>query len=155
MTRTFRVLAFCPADHAEVVNGKLYMNGGFWGRLNFPLFPQMLPPMSLVAVLEVPFSAYHAEHTLALAVEDADGKPLPMHVDATFRVGADAQMQYGDPTVMPLAVPVTNLVIPAPGDYRFTLTVDGELLERYSIRAQQVAVPVQLNVPPPPESEAS
>lgn len=154
MTRTFRVLAFFPADHAEVVNGKLYMNGGFWGRLNFPLFPQVLPPMALVAVLEVPFSAYHAEHTLALGVEDADGTALPLHVDATFRVGADAQMQYGDPTVMPLAVPVNNLVIPAPGDYLFTLTVNGELLERYAIRAQQVSVPVQLNVMPPPQSDA-
>ncbi len=157
MTRTFRVLAFFPADHAEVVNGKLYMHGGFWGRLNFPLFPQMLPQMALVAVLEVPFSAYHAEHRLSLGITDADGNPLPLQVDATFRVGADADMHYGDPTVMPLAVPVANLVIPAPGDYSFTLTVNDELLERYSIRAQQVSVPMQLNVQPPdqpPESEA-
>ncbi len=69
MSRTFRVLAFCPADHAEVVNGKLYVHGGFWGRLNFSMFPQVLPAVSLVAVLEVPFSAYHAEHKLALGLE--------------------------------------------------------------------------------------
>jgi len=159
MTRTFRVLAFFPADHAEVVNGKLYVHGGYWGRLNFALFPQMLPPMALVAVLEVPFSAYHAEHTLSLGVTDADGNALPLQVDATFRVGADADMQYGDPTVMPLAVPVANLVIPAPGDYSFTLTVNGELAERYAIRARHVAVPVQLTSQPPhdhpPQSEAS
>ena len=153
MSRTFRVLAFCPADHAEVVNGKLYVHGGFWGRLNFPLFPQVLPAVALVAVLEVPFSAYHAEHKLALGLEDADGNALPLQVEATFRVGADAQMQYGDPTVMPLAVPVYNLAIPTPGDYSFTLSVNGELLQRYAIRAQQVAVPVQLNAPPPPGGE--
>ncbi|MBA3267367.1 MAG: hypothetical protein H0T70_03795 [Acidimicrobiia bacterium] len=150
MTRTFRVLAFFPCDHAEVVNGKLYMHGGFWGRLNFPLFPHVLPAMSLVAVIEVPFSAYHAEHSLALGIEDADGNALPLHVDATFRVGADAQMQYGDPTVMPLAVPVYSLAIPAPGGYSFTLTVNGDLLERYAIRAYHVAVPMQMNPPPPP-----
>jgi len=159
MTRTFRVLAFFPADHAEVVNGKLYLHGGFWGRLNFPLFPQMLPQMALIAVLEVPFSAYHAEHKLSLGLEDADGNALPMQVEATFRVGADADMQYGDPTIMPVAVPVANLVIPAPGDYSFTVTVNGDLLERYSIRAKQVSVPVQLQVEhppgPPPDGEAS
>lgn len=113
----------------------------------------MLPPMALVAVVEVPFSAYHAEHTLSLGLEDADGNTLPLHVDATFRVGADATMQYGDPTVMPLAVPVTNLVIPAAGDYSFTLSVDGERLGHYSVRALQVSVPVQLNVQPPPDGE--
>ena len=33
------VEAFFVADHADVVGGKVYVNGGFWSRLQFPSYP--------------------------------------------------------------------------------------------------------------------
>lgn len=152
----FELLAFFPADHAEAPNGKLYVNGAFWVRLNFPAYPQVLPSISLVAVLKVPFAAYHAEHQFEIVMEDPDGKPLAFQAGGAFRVGADADMEYGDPTLMPIVVPVTNLLIERPGDYTLLFKVDGNELGRYTFRARQVAVPMQFKLaPPPPQAEAS
>jgi hypothetical protein len=157
MTREFKSLAFFPADHAEALGGKLFVHGGYWGRLNFPVFPHALPHMTLAVVLEVPFAAYHAQHHFSIGMEDADGKALPLTVEGQFQVGAPPDIKYGDPTVMPLAIPLNGLVFERPGRYIFTLSVDGEEIDRYAVRAYHVAVPVQLNLAPPgapPESQA-
>ncbi len=153
----FKLLAFFPSDHATVENGKLYVHGGYWSRLNFPRYPQVVPAIALVAVLEVPFARYHAEHGFTIRMKDPDGKMLPLDIGGTFRVGAGPDMEYGDPTVMPITVPVYNLVLDRAGDYSFTFTLDGKELGRYPIRAVQVPVPLQFNLapPPPPQSEAS
>jgi hypothetical protein len=152
----FKMLAFFLADHAEALNGKLYVNGGFFNRVRFPMYPAALPPIAIAVVLEVPFGKYQSEHVMVVGLEDQDGEPLPFKVEARFRVGAAAEMHYGDPTVMPLAMPVYGLVLQRPGDYCFTAAVNGDELGRWPFRAEQVVVPMQFNLgPPPPQSEAS
>lgn len=158
LSRDFELLAFFPADHAEAINGKIYVNGGYWDRLNFQSFPWSLN-LSLVAILRVPFAKYQADHTFAIGMENSDGNRLPLDVQATFRVGANPDMKYGDPTIMPVAVPVAGLLIQRPGDYSFTFEVDAELLGHHRFRAAQIQVPLQFQLGPPPadppESEAS
>ncbi|MGH9187927.1 MAG: DUF6941 family protein, partial [Acidimicrobiales bacterium] len=106
----------------------------------------------------VPFSAYHRGHTIEIGMEDPDGNRLPLRVQANFRIGAAADMEYGDPTVMPIAVPVHGLVLPRPGDYSFTISIDGDERARYPIRAMRSPSPMQANLgpphPDPPASEA-
>lgn len=153
----FRTLAFFAADHAETVNGKVYVNGGFWSILRFPAYPAVVPSMALVAVLEVPFRAYHQDHLFEIGMEDSDGNKLPFNVSGEFRVGAGPEMRYGDPTSMPLSVPITGLQIKSPGDYVFSLHIDGTEIERFSIRSIQVAVPMKLELSTPeipPEDDA-
>jgi hypothetical protein len=150
----FELLAFFTADHAAVADGKLYLDGGCWNRLQFPAYPQVVPAMALVAVLKVPFGRYNASHKFRFGMEDPDRKSMPFYAEGAFRVGAQADMEYGDPTVMPIAMPIHNLVIAAPGDYSFTFEVDEVELGRYGIRAIQIAVPMQFTIQPP-ESEAS
>ena len=158
--RDFKVLAFFPADHAAVENGKLYVNGGGWQQVRFPGYPQVIPWTALVALLEVPFTSMGAEHRLSIGNEDRDGAPLPLKAEVKFRVGAPATMDYGDPSVMPIALPLPNLVIPAAGSYTFTLAIDGKEAARFRIVAMQVAVPLQFSlIPPgqgsePPQAEA-
>ena len=89
----FKVIAFFAADHAAVADGKVYVNGGFFSRLNFPTYPAVVPSVTLVAVLEVPFHAYHEDHTVGMGLEDADGEALPLKVEGQFRVGADPTMK--------------------------------------------------------------
>lgn len=149
-----QLLGFFPADHAAAVEGKLYVNGGCWNRLRFPTYPQVVPSMALVAVLEVPFGRYNAQHKFKFGMEDPDGTPTPFVGEGEFRVGAQPDMEYGDPTVLPVIMPVHNLVVMAPGDYSFTFCVNGEELSRFAVRAMQVAIPMQFAVQPP-ESEAS
>jgi hypothetical protein len=50
---------------------------------------------------------------------------------------------------MPIAIPITGLKIDRPGDYSFTLSIDGAELERYQVRAVQVAVPMKLELAGP------
>jgi hypothetical protein len=146
----FTVQAFFAADHAVVENGKLYVNGAGWNRFGFPGFPQVVPSMSLVAILEVPFGHYNAQHTFRFGLEDPDQVALPLAVVGNFRVGASPDMEYGDPTMMPIAVPIYGLVIPRAGDYAFVFSVDDEPLGRYRVRATQIAIPLQFNLSPPP-----
>ena len=150
----FRLLALFLADHAEVVNGKVYVNGGFFNRVQFPAYPQAVPAMSLVAVVEVPFSRYLAEHKFAVGLVDQDDQPLPFRVEGMFRVGIPADLEFGDPSVISLAVPVFGLVLPRPGDYCFTFSIDGDPKGRWSFRAVQIGIPLQFQLaPPPPEPE--
>jgi hypothetical protein len=55
----------------------------------------------------------------------------------------------GDPTLLPIAVPITGLKIDKPGDYSFTFGIDGTELGRYTVRAVQVAVPMKLALKDP------
>lgn len=154
----FTVKAFFTADHATVENGKLYVNGAGWNRLRFSSFPQVIPCLSLVAILEVPFRHYNAPHTFRFGLEDPDKAPLPLAIAGNFRVGASPDLEYGDPTMMPIAVPVYGLAIPRAGTFSFVFSVDDEALGRYQVKATQLAIPLQFTVnpaPPPPEAEAS
>lgn len=150
----FQVVGFFPADHAAVVEGKVYANGAFWDMLRFPSFPQVLPSMSLVTVLRVPYRAYHQDHTITLLLEDTDRQPLGLKVEGGFRVGSEPHMRVGDPTLLPLAVNVNGLTFERPGDYAFKLEVDGSELERYAFRVVQVVGPVTGPAGPPTSTEA-
>jgi hypothetical protein len=136
----FGLQAFLTADHAAVVEGKLYVNGGCWNGLNFPTFPHPLPPGTIVVVIEVPFAKYNADHDFGLTLEDPDGQVLDTKVEGNFRVGMAAAMNFGDPTLLPMAIPLPNIVLPRPGDYSFVFSVDREELGRFRVRAAQGAV---------------
>lgn len=152
---TYKALAFFPADHAEAVNGKVHIVGGAWNRLFFPTFPQVLAHLALVAVVEVPFSEYLAEHTVTITMVDATEAPQKLKVEGKFRVGASADMNYGDSTVMPLAIPVNNLLVEHTGDFFFVLAIDGEEVTRFGFKAMQVPMTLPFAPQAQPESEAS
>lgn len=145
----FRVVAFFAADHAQAEGGKVYVNGGFWNRLRFPTYPAVVPSLALVAVVEVPYRAYHQDHRFRIGLEDADSNVMPLEVTGEFRIGAEPDLRVGDPTLLPIAVPITGVKIDRPGDYSFTFGIDGTELERYTVRAVQVAVPMKLALSEP------
>jgi hypothetical protein len=47
------VTTFLVADHAEAVNGKLYVSGGGWDTIGVPESPTQHPHMALAAVLRI------------------------------------------------------------------------------------------------------
>lgn len=130
----FTALGFFPADHAAAESGKVYASGAYWGTLHFPAFPAVLPSMALVAVVQQPFSAAHADHEFAIALEDADGKPQALDVRGTFRAAPGLESKYGEPNVIPITVPIYGLPFDAPGAFSFVLRVDDVELARYPIR---------------------
>lgn len=137
----FEVIGFFPADHAAVAEGKLYVNGGIWDRLQFPSYPQVLPQLSLVMALRVPYRAYLQDHKFEMTLEDADAQPTDFRVEGGFRVGADPNLRTGDASVMQLAVPIAGVTLQKAGDYSFVLRLDGTEVSRYQVRAVQVLIP--------------
>lgn len=134
--------AFFMADHATVESGKVYTNGAFWNRLNFPGFPAVTH-FAVVAVLNIPWRAYHQNHKFLVWFEDADAKRLPGEIGGEFTVGAAPDMKVGDATTMPIAAMVNNFAIAQAGDYAAVLSVDGLEIARWPFRANQQFMSMQ------------
>jgi hypothetical protein len=130
-------VAFFLADHAVVENGKVYTNGAFWNRQALPSFPAV-STFSVVAVLHVPWRAYHQTHKFTVWFEDADARRIAGQLDGEFQVGAAPEMKVGDPTIMPFAATVANFTLERAGDFAAVLAVDGTEIARWSFRATQV-----------------
>ena len=137
----FEALALFTADHAAVENGKVYVNGGFWDVLNQPSYPAQVS-ISLVAVISVPSRAYLEDHRVTVEMVDADEERLPLKIEGNVRVGAAPHLNPGEPSTLPLAFPLNGVLLERAGDYWFVLSVDGDELARYHMRAiQMVSVP--------------
>ncbi len=137
----FQALALFTADHASVENGKVYVNGGFWDILNQPSYPAQVS-VSLVAVIKVPSRAYLEDHQVTVEMVNADEERLPLKIEGSVRVGAAPHLNPGEPSTLPLAFPLNGVYLERAGDYWFVLSVDGDEIARYRIRAVQT-VPVQ------------
>ena len=134
---TFSALGFFPADYAAAESGKVYASGAYWNTLRFPTFPAALPAAALVAVLQQPFHAAHADHEFVIALEDADGRRMPPEISGQFRAAPGLDSKYGEPNGIPIVVPIFGLPFEAPGDFAFLLHVDGVELARYPIHVVQ------------------
>jgi hypothetical protein len=145
--------AFFSADHAEAVNGKVYVNGGFWNRWRGTSYPQVFPSLALVAVLDVPFAQYHRNHKVVISLVDADEKEQPLRAEGIIRVGADASMDYGESSLVPFAATFTNVLIPSAGTYSFVLSVDGAELDRFQVKALQLPEMIQFGAPDDSEGD--
>lgn len=143
---SFKSRSFFPADYAAVENGKVYVSGGFWSVLRFAEFPAVLPTMSLVAVIEVPFHANFSGHALSITLVDQDEKPAGVKIEGMFRSAPTIESRFGAPGLTPVAVPIQGLQIDRPGEYVFKISVDGDELDRYSFDVIQIA---NVNVQPP------
>jgi hypothetical protein len=135
----FRSRGFFPADYAAVEGAKVYASGAYWSTLRFPAFPAVLPSMSLVAVIEVPFHASYGDHSMQMRLVDLDENVLGLQVEGMFRAAPAIENRYGQPGLTPVAVPIHGLVLERPGEYSFTLTVDDREIDRYRFRVVQVA----------------
>jgi hypothetical protein len=140
----FEALALFTADHAVEESGKVYVNGGFWNSISYPSYPARVMS-SLVTVISVPARYFLENHRITIEIVDVDEEPLPFRIDGDVRVGAPAHMRPGDPSLVPMAFPLNGLTLERAGDYWFVLSVDGNELKRYRVRAiQSVPIPQQL-----------
>ena len=150
----FESRGFFAADYATVENGKVYASGAFWSVLRFPSFPAILPAMSLVAVVRIPFHANYADHTFLINLVDQDENPSGMRVEGTFRSAPSIEYNFGAPGLSPIAVPIHGLTIDRPGEYSFTLSIDGDEVDRYPFSVIQIAsialAAGRQDRPPPP-----
>lgn len=144
----FEVLAFFAADHAVVENGKVYVNGGFFDRVLFPVFPAPLSSIAVVGLIRVHPQQFQRDHGFVVELRE-EGNPEPIvRLEGGFRALPAPDAEPGEPTNWPVAVPLTGFSLPRAGNYYFVLSVNGGEVARYRVRAMQVGVVTQM----PPQS---
>jgi hypothetical protein len=147
--RELEPILFLVADHGVVENGKLYVNGGLITVWRLPAYPAIVPPFTVCAAINVPSRAFQQDHKFVIALEDADGGSL-FRTEGEFKAVANLEMRPGDPLLMPVAISVAGLQINRAGDYTFTMAIDGTPVERYSMRAVELAMTTTLPFLPGP-----
>jgi Family of unknown function (DUF6941) len=137
ITRT-SVLAFFAADHVAVTpDAKMYVNGGFFNLLRFPVFPANLPTLGIGAIVEMPFQDSMRDHTIRIGLRGPEREERPVRVEARFRTAPTLEAQYGEPQLVPFGVTVPNVEFPAPGVYNLVLWLDDVEKKTYRLRAVQ------------------
>jgi hypothetical protein len=119
------------ADRAEVVNGKLYMMGGGWERLQPAEFPLTMT-LGIAVGVRVVYAEAEDVHRVRVVLERSDG-PEIFQIEAELTTGRPPGGRGRD-LLVPMAFNIP-LTIPEPGDLALTASVDGHQPRRHSIRA--------------------
>ena len=109
------------ADRVEAINGKLYVMGGAWDRLQIADFGQPVSFGLAVGVL-VPWGQTNQEHPLHIYVEHEDGTVIPPDIQARVNMGRPPIAVLGQSFRALIAV---NGVwkLPGPGTYRVQASI--------------------------------
>jgi hypothetical protein len=134
-----RLTTFMLADHAEAVNGKLYVTGGCWNAITVAQLPTTYPHFTVAAALQVPWQATNQEHSLRLDLVDANGQSvLPESLQGHFETGRPPGMRAGDEAAVVVAFNFNGLQLHEAGVHEFVLEVDGTELGRASFKVMAV-----------------
>lgn len=127
------------ADHAEAVNGKLYVTGGCWDKLFAAQLPTQHPHLSLAACILVPWNSTNVKHSLEVRLVDADGRDvLAEPFTSQFEVGRPPGTTPGSDISTLFVVNLNALSLSKAGTHAFTVKVDGEELGRTAFELVQV-----------------
>jgi hypothetical protein len=145
------------ADHAEAINGKLYLQGAGWTDITAPIGPNgetRYVHLGLAVSVLVGWNETNHPFPLRLTVSDEDGTEL-MRVDAQIEAGRPAGVQHGSDFRKVLAFGA-EVQFPRPGGYqlRAALGEDQERSVSFRVHTRPLAVaPPQApppQAPPPP-----
>lgn len=121
-------------DHAEAVNGKLYINGGGW---NVVFVPRRPFSVFLAILVTIDWNETNLPHELTAELRDEDGNPVengippqPVRVIARMEVGRPPGIKPGTSIDAPLAVGFQNLVLDIGGYVWHVNRGDEELARR-------------------------
>ena len=144
LTRGPEVDYLLVADRAEVVNGKLYLMGGSWDRIQPQQFPHRMM-LGIALGVRIPFAYTDDQHTVAIELFHGE----------TRMIGFEAKLATGRPpgmAGMDMLVPMAfNIPIAIPDEGRVALkaVIDGSHGRRHDIKVikrpqqQQQTPPIQ------------
>lgn len=131
--------AFFLADHAEAINGKLYVTGGCWDRIFVPTVPVKHNHLSVVFALVVPWTSTNEKHALEIGCEDAEGtSALPGPLKGNFEVGRPPGWRPGDDATVIGVFHINDLPVTKEGRYSFVLKIDEQEIARTPLTIQIV-----------------
>lgn len=112
------------ADGAQVQNGKLYVLGGGWDRIQFPAYPRTVQA-AIVLGVRVPWGETNRRHTFEITGRTADAHEDLFKAEGEFEVGRPP----GTPEAMPQMFQVAMQLpinVPSPGTYEVVARIDGD-----------------------------
>lgn len=125
------------ADHAESVNGKLYMVGGGWNVLRLPELPHEWG-FHIALGLDVGWSETNQPHNLNVVIHDPDGVELGEGLSADFETGRPPGMPAGQDQRLVMSIGTTATFSSA-GPHAAVVHVNNEEIGRarfYLMEAQ-------------------
>jgi hypothetical protein len=123
------------ADHAQIADGKLFISGAGWTDMTGAV------PFALAMMFEVPREQTGKEHTFAVDLIDADGKPAmtptaqgmqPWHFEGTMQVDPDEGAPAAASFVSPFVIKQQPTTL-TPASYEWRWYVDGETRENWRL----------------------
>ena len=117
-------------DHVAVADGKLYINGGGWN-----ITGPDAAPSGIAVLIEVPWNKTNRQIPLRIRLLHEDGDAVtqaspagsaPVEVGAEVEVGRPAGLPPGSPLLVPLAVNLPPIPLPAGHGYVWQAELDGE-----------------------------
>ena len=139
-----RLTAFFLADHAEAVNGKLYVTGGCWNTLSVGQIPTTYHHLSVCVAVDVPWELTNHRHEFEVRLVDADGRDvLPQAFAGEFEAGRPPGMRPGDVVALVMVLNLNNMAVSQSGTHEFVLSVDDRPLGRARFTVQLVEQPAQ------------
>lgn len=125
------------ADHAEAINGKLYIMGGGWS-ITGPA-----PSQSALAIkIEVPWNDTNRRHELKVELLDGDYNPVlvptpagnsALVVTGAFEVGRPPGIIVGSPLDVPFAFNIGPIPLESERRYIWRLSIDGKTDENWQV----------------------
>ena len=118
------------ADRAEVVNGKLYLMGGSWDRIQPPDFPHRMM-LGIALGVRIPFTRTDDQHTVSVELRHEDKRIVGF--EAKLTTGRPPGMAGMD-VLVPMAFNIP-VAIPEEGQLVLQAAVDGRAPRRHEIKA--------------------
>ncbi len=128
-------------DHAEVADGKLFINGGGWGLIS----PTASSATALAILAHVGWDETNTQRLLEVDLLDEDGLavsqtypegPRPVHVEVKFEVGRPPGTTAGSEINVPLALNFPPLALLPSTRYEWRVEVDHETVDTVSFETR-------------------
>ena len=130
------------ANHAEAVNGLLYLSGAGWTDARRPVAPGQPPPslhFGIGVSVVVPWTETNRTHHLSIRIEPEDGGEPLLQMDAQLEVGRPPGLPSGSDQNAVLALNA-DVAFPA-GGYRVVGQLSGISQHRRSVSFRLHDVP--------------
>src|SRR5438093_3333545 len=113
MRPRIRVRSLFLSDHAEAINGKLYVTGGTWDKIFVRDIPARHPHMSVVSHFLVPWNETLERHAFEFDLrDDESGSLLPQPIAGEFEVGHAPGSRPGDESGVLIVFSLDNVEFP-------------------------------------------
>ena len=125
---TVRIDMLMPANHAEAVNGLIYLSGGGWTDHHRRIVGNQTPlsHFGVALSVRVPWTETNTPHAFAVDIQNEDATTTIAHIDGQINVGRPPQITPGSVQHAVIAITVET-TFPAPGGYLITATIDGDV----------------------------